>query len=350
MAGPLIRAGHVVYLLLEDHPSNREKVRLECPDAKIVWHHKYEKPFSERAEKQASLKKLSPDVVWICGVGLRNWVLRTRKGQVVIGDHSELYSSIASLSFVRRLWEQLLEWMHILSFQGHICASRHLESLYRNRGVKLGIKAPVHYSPYAYTNELVEQPKRILNELRSQYSGKTVFLYMGSFWENYGFWDMLYVFRDLYHEHGDFQALLMGRGPEKEKGIKWLEENGLTDRIKILGYIAEEDLSSYFDLADAFICPLRNTVQDIARCPSKLFMYLPFGKPIITCPIGEAFELFGEAGLYYDPGDRVGLKSRMAEVLGCMHLKSDVSLRENSWEARNRAFLAWMKEAYPEVN
>jgi glycosyltransferase involved in cell wall biosynthesis len=348
MAGPLIRAGHEVHLLMEEHPSNRHKIQLECPEASVIWHQRHDNALAERKVKQRSLEALSPDVVWICGVGLRNWVFRTRVGQVVIGDHSELYSSVGNLSPVRRLWEQLLEWMHILSFQGHICASRYLEKLYKKRISLLRRGTPVHYSPYAYTNELIEQPKRILNDLYSQYSGVTVFLYMGSFWENYGFWDMLYVFRDLYYEHDNFQAMLMGRGPEKEKGIKWLEENGISDRITILGYIPEEDLSSYFELADAFICPLRETIQDKARCPSKLFMYLPFGKPIITCRIGEAFELFGNDGLYYNPGDRGGLKSCLEGVLGGVHAQSNVSLSEHSWEARTRKFLEWMEEAYPE--
>lgn len=343
MAPVLAASGVEVSILLEDSPDNRARVALECPAVSIYYHQRHSSALKERSEKVAHLKRIRPDVVWICGVGLRNWVLPSKEFPLVLGDHAELLSAIQLRGLIRRGWDSLNEWAHLPSFGGHICASRYLEKLYNKRNKLLGLNRPVHYSPYAYNSELLESQPLILDELKSKYGEKKNLLYMGSFWENYGFWDMLHVFRDMLKERDDFRVLMMGKGPEKEAGIAWLQEHHLTERIKILGYIPEQELSSYFHLADAFVCPLRDTVQDWSRCPSKLFMYLPFQKPIVTCPIGEAKEIFGEDGFYYTPGSRRELKDTLNRVLNLENWSSSVDPKKHTWEKRTSDFLEWLR-------
>ena len=346
MAPALANSGVEVTILLEDSPDNRDRVQLECPDITIFYHHRHPFPLKERKQKINHLKRIKPDVVWICGVGLRNWILPSKDFPVVLGDHAELLSGITSRFWTRRIWDNFNEWAHLPSFSGQICASRYLEKLYTKRNEQLGLCRPVHYSPYAYNAEVLESKPTILGSLQGAYGDKKNILYMGSFWENYGFWDMLYVFRDLLQERSDFRVLMMGKGPEKEAGIAWIKEHDLADRLKILGYIPEEELSSYFHLADLFLCPLRDTVQDWARCPSKLFMYLPFGKPVVTCPIGEAFEIFGNDGFYYKPGDRSEMKNALVRALDAGNEWKALDPQVHSWQARVDAFLPWLKEHF----
>ncbi len=346
MAEPLIRAGHRVSLLLEECSANKEKAFIDCPEAEIHWHQRSKGRLEERRAKQATLRRLDPDVVWICGVGIRNWVWKTSPKQLILADHSELLSSIQTQTLLRRSWEFSFELAHLVCFGGHICASRYLEKLYARRLMLLGRSHQVHYSPYAFANELVAAPRTVLSALRETYKGKKIIVYMGSFWENYGIWDMLHVCKELYGERDDFCALFMGRGPEKESAVKWLDNHSLTDRIQILGYVPEGELSSYFELADAFICPLRDTIQDRARCPSKLFMYLPFKKPIITCQIGEAKELFKEDGFYYGQGSRSSLKIALLELLEGTKAFSPLSEAEHSWDRRTQVFLKWLADTY----
>lgn len=343
MAPVLIRIGLKVSILLEDSPDNRDRAQLECPDAKIYFHRRHSSALKERKQKIETLKEIRPDVIWICGVGLRNWILPSKDYPVVLGDHAELLSGIESRSWLRRIWDHTNEWAHLPSFSGQICASRYLLQLYERRNQRLGLRRPVLYSPYAYNSELLESEPTILEQLKQVYGDRKNILYMGSFWENYGFWDMLQVFRELVTQRSDFRVLMMGKGPEKEAGIKWLEENNIADRVKILGYIAEQELSSYFHLADAFVCPLRDTIQDWARCPSKLFMYLPFQKPIVTCPIGEAKEIFGDDGFYYTPGSRPELKGALNRVLDLKNWSPNVMPKKHTWEQRASDFLDWLR-------
>ena len=44
-------------------------------------------------------------------------------------------------------------------------------------------------------------------------------------------------------------------------------------------------------------------------------MYLPFIKPIVTSPIGEALELLREDGFFYEPGDVDQLKDALSRAL-----------------------------------
>lgn len=349
MAGPLIEAGHEVHLLLEESSINREKVTMECPEAIVHWHQRGSSPWSERKCKLATLDQLKPDLVWICGVGLRNWMRKSCKSSIVLADHSELYSEVTE-GRIRRYVYSVLEWGYCFAFDGHVCASRYLEAFFRKRLKLLGKEpANVFYSPYAYHPDVIRKDPEGVAAVQARFPGKKLILYMGSFWENYGFWDMLEAFRRLSDKRSDFIALFAGRGPEKGRGLAWVAENDLGNSIVIEGYVPEERLSSYFGATHAFLSPLRDTVQDWARCPSKLYMYLPFNKPVITCPIGEAKELFGEGGAYYSPGDVDGLVQIIDDVLDRDWQDAGADPLVHTYHARTASFLEWYNRSFLKV-
>lgn len=345
MATPLLDAGHKVTILIEDSAANREKVMLECSNAEVCWHPGGLSPLKERKLKQDALTQLQPDLVWICAVGLRNWMFRPKQGCVILADHSELFSSIDS-GILRKAFYWSAEWVHLFSFDAHVCASRYLEKLYKRRLKLFGKRNKVHYSPYAYHPETMRAEDANPRVLLQRWKNRKAILYMGSFWENYGFWDMLHAFKNLVDQRDDFVAVFIGRGPEKEKGINWIKANKLNDTIHFEGYVAEEDLPSYFTATYAFLSPLRDTVQDKARCPSKLFMYLPYNKPVITCAIGEARELFGKKGHYFIPGSIDSLTDTLKQVLDSANGSSTVAPEEHTYKARVDAFLDWYEATY----
>jgi hypothetical protein len=41
-------------------------------------------------------------------------------------------------------------------------------------------------------------------------------------------------------------------------------------------------------------------------------MYLPFGKPVFTCPVGESAEIFQDPGLFFPCGDSRALSERLS--------------------------------------
>ncbi|MEM1221730.1 MAG: glycosyltransferase family 4 protein [Verrucomicrobiota bacterium] len=344
MAHPLIREGYRVILLLQDDPVNRLRVAHECPDAETIWHQHFKSAFEERKAKQVAVNRLKPDIIWICGPGMRNWVTRPTQGCILLSDYSERYANLGEGSFIRRIWEYVFEWIYPVAFDGHVCASRYLQSFFRRKLKFYGKSIPPLYLPYAYTSNSGRAVEPAHLEFPVLEKGKKVFLYLGSFWENYGFWDMLEAFRQLRDIRDDFVFLMLGKGPELEPGREWIEHHGLSESISIVGFVPDAKLDSYLRAADAFLCPLRETLQDLARCPSKLFLYIPFRKPIITCRIGEAAELLGSGAAYYQPRNIPDMVERLVEVCeGRSTVESTANPDLHSWDQRAKIFTNWLK-------
>ncbi|WP_308986039.1 glycosyltransferase family 4 protein [Thalassobacterium sedimentorum] len=350
MAEPLIARGHRVYIVIEDTADNRARLLLECPNAIPLFCERLDRR-ADRIQRRDLASSVDPDVVWICGLGIRNWV-KFRHGRhrpICMMDHVELFSGIKRQGGLRALWDAAVEWGALLSFDAHICASRYLDKLFARRLDLLLQKKPTFYFPYAYGEQMGTVDSGLLSQLSQRYSGKKVLLYMGSFYENYGCFDMLDAVRQLALIRDDFIFLMMGGGPLKTECQGLVEQIDLKGRAEVLGYIPEEELSTWFSLANGFICPLRDTVQDWARCPSKLYMYLPFGKPIVTSPIGEAKDLLKEDGFFYPPGDIDQLSQAMGKVLDLENWepRSDASL--HNWNQRADEWLTWVETTYPHL-
>lgn len=337
---PLAKAGHAVTLLLEDSPDNLEKVRLECPNASVIWHKRGDWFAPERAAKQRAIRKLQPDIVWICGVGLRNWITPVGHQATLLADHSELYSAVMPRAHERMAF-RLLERFYLHAFHGHVCASKYLLDYYSKKLAPRGLANRVHHSPYAYHQSALNIPQRRKPE------GKKSILYLGSFWENYGFWDMLHAIKSILTKRSDIQTTFIGRGPEAEKGRAWVKEQGLGNHIHFPGYVDDRDLGNYLSNADVFLSPMRDTVQDWARCPSKQYLYLPFQRPVVTARIGESIAVFGDAGCYYDAKDSSSMANAILRALDHPEDYPTPDPTLHTFDARTHSFLDWYTSTFP---
>lgn len=343
MANYLLEYGHEVTIICSDLPENKERISFECPSVNVEWI-SANSAFDELKKKNICLKKINPDLVYVCSIGIRNWVRKNKSLKAYyIVEHSELPSIILDKSKTNRLKELIIEWASVFIFDAQICASRFLEYTFQTRMSKVGKNRPILYSPYAYNEDTLSIKNIPESKCLKNYEGKKVILYMGTLTRNYGFFDMLVSFNNLSKKRDDIILLIMGNGRHREEGIQYIKDNSLDDKIKMLGYVSEADLPHYFSRTDVFLSPLYDTLQDKARCPSKLFMYLPFQKPIVTCAVGEAYELFGHDGFYYEPGNVDSLEESLISALkhtGIAYPKMDLSL--HSWRGRTGQFLNWI--------
>jgi len=344
MAGPLAALGHDVSIIMQDTPTNRERLALECPGAQALLF-PGGPALAEVRRKRALLRQARPDVVYTCSFGVRNRVtpLVGRRLPVRLVEHSELRSGIPDLSARQRRVERALEWAAALSFDGQICASRYLEQEFGRMMHRAHRPRPLLYLPYAYHEEVLQPPTLDMSALRARYAGRRVVLYMGTLTENYGLFQMLEAARSLRQTRPDFVLLLLGRGRHADRAAEFVTTHHLADCVELLGYVPETELAAHFQLASVFLLPLLDTVQDWARCPSKLFMYLPFEKPIVTCPVGEAREHLGDDGFYFAPGDVLGLTAQIGRALAVgEHWRPRRDYHEHSWQRRAVAFADWV--------
>lgn len=348
-AGPLIEAGHQVAIVMADTPFNRHRLALECPDATALFY-RGGSARTEVRDKRRLIRQFDPDVVYVCSLGMRNWVARPFRGKrpIYLVEHSELRSGIAAQPLRRRWFERGIEWCSILLYDGELCASRYLEKLFTRMARRIRPRLPIFYTPYAYNRQVLES-RPVDPELQARYAGKRVILYMGTLAANYGILDMLSAIRALRQQRDDFVFLILGPGGRhKDIATQMIRDEGMEAYTSMMGYIPEDKLADYLNIANIFISPLYDTVQDWARCPSKLFMYLPFGKPIVTCRIGEALELFGDNGFYYQTGDVPGLTAEVNRALDHAAAGKPCAYdpQAHTWHARTRDLLDWMKTTY----
>lgn len=347
MANPLHQLGWKVSIIAMDCEANRRRINLECCNDIQIYYYKSGSVGNEISQKTQLVKSIAPDFVYFCSLSARNWIRKSKLGYrpVMIIEHSELFSSIQGLGFARKLKAMLMEYGSVIYASRIICASVFLEKTYKKYATFLFKKnIPVLYSPYAYNDEVINAPKVVLDTLQNKYKGKKVFVYMGTMTRNYGLFTMIQAAEKIRTEQLDFKLLLMGKGRHWEEAKEYVVNKGIEDVVEFVGYVAEEELSSYFELADAFISPVNNTVQDIARCPSKIYMYLPFKKPILTCKVGEPAEIFGENGYYFDNSQPESLAELIGKICSGGKTLSHVNVEEHSWNRRVVDFDKWIKE------
>lgn len=344
LANHLSDLGWDVSIIMEDTEENRHRVQLECDERTIVYFQKYQSAFDEVKKKNVIIKKIKPDVLYICAFVFRNIVGLGFKC-IKLVEHSELQSGIRNVRSLFRLRAVIQELVSVFYSTGLLNASKYLQNHFQKIAKKLGRgRMPMLYFPYAYNKkvcQIVHKDNLIKKEKEDRF-----FVYLGSLAENYGAFTMIKAFELIHKQHSSFHLLLLGKGPDYDKVIKYVKDNNIQTYVHPLGFIDEEDISAYFTLADAFISPMNNTIQDKARCPSKLYMYLPYNRPIITCRIGEPYEVLKEHGVYFESGSEESLAQTINTLAKKNYWKLEINPMIHEWEVRAKEFDCWIRKIY----
>ncbi len=113
--------------------------------------------------------------------------------------------------------------------------------------------------------------------------------------------------------------LIASKGSPKQykEFDRYLEENHLSDRVKVFSNIPFSELVDLYVNASALLIPLRSSIQDAARFPHKIAEYLATGNPIITTNYGEIIHYFedGKTALVADSYDIYKFADKLKFVL-----------------------------------
>ena len=341
MAQPLIELGHQVAIVALDSEVNKVRFEAECPDIEVLLY-KHVSGFTRLREVRDKMKLINawkPDVVYVSSIGFRNFITKYNvKAKVVVVEHCELLSSIPQQKnrWIYRFLENSCNYL----YDGMIVASRYLENYYKGKGFSI----PLLYSPWGYNPATLQKvDPLILVQLKEKYENRRIILYMGGLNINYGFMEIIDVAELLTKKYPDLLFLILGNGKDRSIGEQKVKEKNIEKYVSFLGYVAEEkELPNYLALADVFVSPLNDTVQDKARCPGKLFMYSYFRKPVVTCAIGEAKELFGDNGFYYEHNNIPSFSNAIERALN----KSNDSLidpLQHTWKVRANQLVHWLQ-------
>ena len=258
-------------------------------------------------------------------------------------DHVELESSLPSSSFLRARSQAVLEWASLLTYPNTVTASDFLEDLFRTRARRFGLSRRMVVLPYGSD---VPNPDGMQGggQIKRSRQGRRIILYMGGLYKNYGCLDIVEALRGLLKGQPDWDAILLGRGPEETEIRQMLDRFGLTERVDLPGYATGKTLDSYLAAADVFLSPLFDTVADWARCPGKTYIYMMYRRPIVTCRVGETYKALGSDGFYYKPGD---IESMTEAVRSALDVGEDwrptYDPEAHTWDARAETYLRWLR-------
>ena len=91
--------------------------------------------------------------------------------------------------------------------------------------------------------------------------------------------------------HPDVLLLIGGKGPERERLAALISVQGLSAHVRLVGFIPEDDLVSYYQASDLFVLPTR-ALEGFGLVTAEA---LACGVPVLGTPVGATPELL--AGL-----------------------------------------------------
>ncbi len=349
LANFLSDMGWNVSILMENTVENYNRVTLECDSRIKVCYYPHCSLKEEVKRKNLMINEINPDYIYLCAFVARNVVARNHRC-IKIVEHPELQSKIKECDFKKKIYYFVMEHYSLIYADCILNASLYLQKIYKKRAsYMLRRDIPMMYFPYAFNSNVVKKIDiDYCKEKYISFKNTVNFVFLGSITQNYGIFTILDAVRDLYVVNKKFKMLILGIGSDFEEAIQYVKNYELEDCIYMPGYIEEVEISEYFSIADAFISPMNDTVQDWARCPSKVYLYLPYQKPIITCKIGEPYQTLKEKGYYYIPGNSASLITQMLKVIQDKQNVIDYDVDKFSWKARAIEFDRFMGERFGE--
>ena len=105
------------------------------------------------------------------------------------------------------------------------------------------------------------------------------------------------------------KLMIAGDGPERVNIEKYIKENELSDKIRLLGYLSQDEIRDYIRRAKFIVVP---SIW-YENCPYSILETMEIGKPIIGSRIGGIPELIEENknGFLYEYSDINDLTNKM---------------------------------------
>jgi phosphatidylinositol alpha-1,6-mannosyltransferase len=146
-----------------------------------------------------------------------------------------------------------------------------------------------------------------------------------------------------------FKYIIVGRGPLDTELRALTAELNLQDRIVFAGFVADDQLNHYYNLADIVVMPNTGEDGDVEGFGMVFLEANAAGKPVIGGRSGGTAEaiLDKETGFLVDPSDDQELRSALYSMLTDSELRRRMGLAglqraqtEFSWESRAKELRA----------
>lgn len=172
-------------------------------------------------------------------------------------------------------------------------------------------------------------------------SDKRYVLYVGRLDYPKGLPDLIEAAKPVVEDH-DIEFVITGKGPQRERLERQVEQNGIANNVTFTGYVSRERQVRLYQNATAFVLP-----SHYEGLPTVLLEAMACGAPVVATSVGGCPTVIedGENGLLVSPGDPPALSEAIDTVLRDATLRERMSanarqtiLDRYTWETITDAF------------
>lgn len=150
-------------------------------------------------------------------------------------------------------------------------------------------------------------------QIREKYKGKKIVFSLGRLVEYKGY---QYLIDSAKYLPDNYIILIGGSGPLKEKLLKQIEESGLSDKVKLVGRISDDELPAYYAACDLFC--LSSIIKTEAFAIVQIEA-MSLGKPVVATNIPDSgvswVNADGVSGLNVNVKDSRALATAIKNIL-----------------------------------
>jgi len=147
---------------------------------------------------------------------------------------------------------------------------------------------------------------------------RTTLLFIGRLVEKKGVLDAIGALRYVVEKHPAVELRIIGEGPQKEEAQLKIEELKITDNVKFLGSLTQDDVTEEMERADIFFLPSATALNgDREGLPVVVLEAQAVGLPVVSTRhtgIPEAV-IDGETGFLLEEHDTRGMARRICELI-----------------------------------
>jgi glycosyltransferase involved in cell wall biosynthesis len=127
---------------------------------------------------------------------------------------------------------------------------------------------------------------------------------------------MKYLVKSIPHTHEDIHFLMVGDGSTHTELKQWIQEQGLSDRVSMLGSVPHDEIAAYYQSADVTVLPSLEEAISISGLES-----MASGTPLVGTRVGVIPELIDHEknGLLVQPRN----SEEIAEAIARLHDSPD---------------------------
>ena len=225
------------------------------------------------------------------------------KGKVVLHWHSDILKQKALLKFYLPLQKWLLNRADVIVGTTPVYVK---ESPYLQE-----VQHKVTYLPIGVNR--VESSIEEATKIRNEYQGKRIVFSLGRLVPYKGFAYLIEAAKLL---DDDYVVLIGGTGPLKGELQARIDSLGLQDRVKLLGYVADEELPAYFGACHLFCM---SSVMKTEAFGIVQIEAMSCGKPVVATRIPQSgvswVNEHGVSGLNAEPCNAEDLAQCIRDIL-----------------------------------